>query len=44
MIKWTKPNGTKIETNDAPATIAEATRLGWKRVAKKTTKKKAAKK
>ena len=37
MIKWIKPNGNEIETNDAPATVAHCEALGWKR-AKKTAK------
>lgn len=31
MIKWTKPSGQVIETNDRPETIAKAEQLGWKR-------------
>ena len=27
---WTKPNGTKIETNDSDETIAYCKSLGWK--------------
>jgi hypothetical protein len=30
-MKWTKPSGATIETNDEPATIAAAESLGWKR-------------
>lgn len=30
-IKWIKPNGNEIETNDAPATVAAAKDLGWTR-------------
>ena len=30
MIKWTKPNGTKMETNDMKATIAYCKSLDWK--------------
>lgn len=30
MIKWVKPNGTEIETNDEPFTIEMAHSLGWK--------------
>lgn len=40
-MKWIKPNGNEIETNDEKATIEYAEKLGWKR---KTVKKKAAKK
>lgn len=29
-MKWTKPNGTNIETNDMKATIAYCKSLGWK--------------
>lgn len=32
MIKWKKPNGTEIETNDLPANIERALELGWVRV------------
>ena len=31
MIKWTKPSGLEIETNDLPATIAYCEGLGWVR-------------
>jgi hypothetical protein len=31
MIKWVKPNKTEVETNDLPATIEMAEKLGWKR-------------
>jgi len=30
-ITWIKPNKTKIETNDQPATIKHCEDLGWKR-------------
>lgn len=44
-MKWTKPNGNVIETNDKPATIAYCEKLGWKRATvKKAARKKAAKK
>ena len=45
-MKWTKPNGNTIETNDEPATIAYAEKLGWKKAGakKKAPVKKAAKK
>jgi hypothetical protein len=45
MIKWVKPNKVEVETNDLPATVAEAERLKWKRVNVKMTaaEKKAAK-
>lgn len=29
-MKWIKPDGAEIETNDAEATIAKAKELGWK--------------
>lgn len=29
MIKWKKPSGTVIETNDAEATLEAARSLGW---------------
>lgn len=37
---WIKPNGTEIETNDLPATIAYAESLGWKRKAAEPERKK----
>lgn len=43
-MKWKKPSGLEIETNDQPATIAKAESLGWKpvkKVVKKAAKKKA---
>lgn len=30
MIKWKKPNGNEIETNDLPATVKHCESLGWK--------------
>ena len=42
-MKWKKANGSVVETNDAPATVAAAESLGWKRV-RRVTKKKTAKK
>lgn len=30
-MKWIKPNGTEIETNDSEETIAYCESLGWKR-------------
>lgn len=30
MIKWKKPSGAVVETNDNPANIAAAIKLGWK--------------
>jgi hypothetical protein len=29
-MKWVKPNGTEIETNDSDATREYARSLGWK--------------
>jgi len=34
VIKWEKPNGNKIETNDLPATVAYCESLDWKRLSK----------
>lgn len=31
MIKWIKPSGVEIETNDLEATVAYCESLGWKR-------------
>lgn len=31
-MKWKKENGTEIETNDKPETIAYAKKLGWKEI------------
>lgn len=31
MIKWKKPSGLEIETNDEPATVEYCESLGWKR-------------
>jgi len=28
-MKWTKPNGTSVETNDAPETVEYCKSLGW---------------
>ena len=41
-IKWIRPSGASIETNDADGTIAYAEAQGWKRAsaAKKTVVKK----
>lgn len=30
-MKWTKPSGATVETNDNPATVKAATDLGWKK-------------
>lgn len=44
-MKWVKPNGIEIETNDLKATVKKAESLGWKKAtAKKAAPKKAAKK
>ncbi len=32
MIKWKKPSGLEIETNDMEATVVYCESLGWKRV------------
>ena len=32
MIKWVKPNGTEIQTNDRPETIEYCESLKWARV------------
>ncbi len=45
-IKWKRPSGSTIETNDSQATIEQCESLGYTRVkapAKKAAKKKAAK-
>ena len=39
MIKWMRPSGTEIETNDHPDTVAEAKRLGWKKAVKRKPRK-----
>ncbi len=31
MIKWTKPSGQEVETNDLPETVAYCEALGWER-------------
>lgn len=38
MIKWVKPNGKEIETNELDATIEAAEKLGWERKKRKYTK------
>ena len=30
-IKWIKPSGAEIETNDAPATVAACEAMEWQR-------------
>jgi len=39
MIKWIKPSGDEIETNDESATIEAAKVAGWKRKQAKKPKK-----
>lgn len=34
MIKWKKPNGTIISTNDFKGTVETAVSLGWKEVSR----------
>jgi len=41
-IKWIRPSGSEIETNDLEATVDHCVRLGWKPA--KTSKKKVSKK
>ena len=31
MIKWVKPSGAKVETNELEANVKAAESLGWKR-------------
>jgi hypothetical protein len=31
LIEWIKPNKNTIKTNNLPATVAYAEKLGWKR-------------
>lgn len=38
MIKWIKPSGVEIETNDLEETVAYVESLGWKRAEKKRTR------
>jgi hypothetical protein len=40
MVKWKKPNGNIIETNDEEATLKEAVKLGWEQVKDKPKRKK----
>jgi len=42
-MKWMRPSGNTIETNDSKETIAYAESLGWKEI-KKAPAKKAVKK
>ena len=39
IMKWTRPSGSEIETNEEPATIEHATACGWKKVSNKPIKK-----
>jgi hypothetical protein len=32
MIKWKKPNGATIETNDLDSTIEHCLKIGWKKI------------
>lgn len=41
-MKWIRPSGSEIETNDEPLTVEHCKSLGWKEA--KKPKKKAAKK
>ena len=41
-MKWTRPTGTTIVTNDLPATIEACEKLGWKEFKEAAPKKKAA--
>ena len=34
-IKWKKPDGTELETNDAKGTVEYAENAGWKRAGDK---------
>ncbi len=46
-MKWTRPSGTEIETNDEKSTIEACEKMGWKELKEKAAKKepkKAAKK
>jgi len=38
-MKWIKPNGLKIETNDMDETIAYLESLGWEEEGKKSSSK-----
>lgn len=37
-MKWIKPNGTEIETNDMKATVEYCKSLGWKERDRESTK------
>ena len=32
LIKWVRPSGKEIQTNDAAATLEKCEGLGWKRI------------
>ena len=38
MIKWKRPSGSTIETNETDATIKHAVESGWERVKPKKNK------
>ncbi len=38
-MKWTKPNGSEVETNEEKATIEHCKTLGWKSAKKNEAKK-----
>lgn len=38
-MKWIKPNGTEIETNDDEETVKYCQQLGWEKKKRKYTKK-----
>ena len=42
-IKWIRPSGSEIETNDSKDVIDYCVSLGWKPAKKKATKKKVTK-
>jgi hypothetical protein len=39
MIKWTKPSGAEIETNDLPETVVACEAMGWERAKPKRGRK-----
>jgi hypothetical protein len=42
-MKWTKPSGVEVETNDSEETIEYCKSLGWKETKKEEPKKKTTK-
>lgn len=38
MIKWKRPSGSTIETNDSSETVAYAKSLGWEEIKPLSTK------